>query len=85
MLPDWILPSALRGVTWKSLEATRLKSSSLGIHPGIPARLLMMKPPCNAFNVGSSIWPAMRARLFTIFLRSTFASLTRYMFICTLL
>jgi hypothetical protein len=35
-LPDWILPSAFAGV-WKSLEATRLKAPSLGIHPGIPA------------------------------------------------
>jgi hypothetical protein len=60
-------PSPFVRDTWKEFGKKQARSSSLGYSPWNNGRLrpwntgwlLIMKPPCNAFNVGSSIWPAM--------------------------
>src|SRR3981189_2273952 len=60
MLPDWILPSALRGVTWKSLEATRLKACvfTLEYRPAINDEATLQRLQCRIVDLASDARPA---------------------------
>jgi len=62
MLPDWILPSALRGVTWKSLEATRLKAPAwvftLEYRPAINDEATLQRLQCRIVDLASDARPA---------------------------